>query len=786
MRRQSHTFLILILLLSACDADVRAVSSCGDEFRDPGEECDGPDLDGLDCVSLGYYRSSGVLACHADCTFDVSDCGGRCGDGLIQSTRAEQCDGAVLDDQSCISLGYIGGSLSCGDDCRFDTSACESRCGNEMEEPNEACDGTALRGLSCAALGYSGGELACDDDCTFDEGGCQSQCGNGLAEPTEDCDGLNLRGFTCLSLGYEGGELGCESCRLNVSACEGETLCGNGIIDAGEECDGTEPGTGSCVGLGYTGGNLTCGRDCRFNVGRCVGSLCGNGFADPGETCDGADLRGVDCRNLGFGSGTLACSSGCRFLTAGCSVATVCGDSVVGPGESCDGTDFLGLSCSSYGYDQGQLRCEANCQVDASSCACAAACEESELRCQGSWLQQCRFDGSPCNSWEAVDDCAANGGQCVAIGDQAICRSMLFEELTTGADHACALDTTGGAWCWGANDSGQLGDGTVSDRLVPTPVSMPAGVNFTIIAGGGLHTCALDDAGAPWCWGHGGQGQLGDTFLMNRWLPVRALLPDGRVFHQICTGGLHACAVDDLGGVWCWGNNEHGQLGIGTSAINTSQPTPVINLDGATITEVACGGLHTCALDATGALWCWGENQEGQLGDGTLTWRKSPVATIPPGGAIFVAVFLGDIHSCALDSTGRLWCWGNNGSGQLGNGNLVSQSAPMLASMPSGRTFAGARQGGQHHNCAADDQGDVWCWGGNGLGQLGDGTGDDSPSPVQASLMSSSASIVSSGRYHSCVLDSMGLVWCWGMNHAGQLGNGTREDQGLPGPVVMP
>ncbi|ACL23605.1 RCC1 domain-containing protein [Chloroflexus aggregans] len=339
--------------------------------------------------------------------------------------------------------------------------------------------------------------------------------------------------------------------------------------------------------------------------------------------------------------------------------------------------------------------------------------------------------------------------------------------IAAGGDHTCALMSSGGVMCWGDNYYGQLGDGTTTNRRTPVAVSgLPSGV--TAIAAGGLHTCALTGSGEVWCWGYNYYGQLGDgTTTYSRSTPAAVGgLPSGMT--AIAAGGLHTCALMSSGGVWCWGRNDSGQLGDGSDT-DSSTPVAVSGLPSG-VTAIAAGDYHTCALTGSGEVWCWGGNGFGQLGDGTTTARSTPAAVSGlPSGVETIAA--GDYHTCALMSSGGVWCWGRNNSGQLGDGTTTARSTPAAVSgLPSGVTAIAA---GGLHTCALMSSGGVWCWGLNNSGQLGDGSDTDSSTPVAVSGLASGVETIAAGGWHTCALTSSGGVWCWGRNNSGQLGDGS-------------
>jgi hypothetical protein len=249
--------------------------------------------------------------------------------------------------------------------------------------------------------------------------------------------------------------------------------------------------------------------------------------------------------------------------------------------------------------------------------------------------------------------------------------------LDAGGSHTCVVVSGGTVSCWGWNVFGQLGDGTTTNRSTPVAVSgLPAGVTITQVSTGNSHTCAVSSAGAVYCWGNNDYGQLGDTSTTDRTTPVAVTGLTGVT--QVSAGNEHTCARTSTGAVYCWGYNYYGQLGYGTTN-NQPSPVAVTGLTGVTITQVSAGWNDTCARTSTGAAYCWGNNDYGQLGNGNLTsYQPSPVAVTGLTGVTQVST--GGLHTCALSSTGAAYCWGANGVGRLGNGNTANQHAPVAVS----------------------------------------------------------------------------------------------------------
>jgi cysteine-rich repeat protein len=244
--------------------------SCGDEFIDPDEQCDGAALGGASCESLGYYDTTGVLACSATCELDVSDCGARCGDGTVDVAEDEECDGENFNGASCQSLGFGGGQLACTTECRRDLSDCSSVCGNGFLEGEETCDDeTRQTGAGCDADCAIETGWTCDG---ADPSRCDPICSDGVALGTEVCDGSDLHGETCQSLDYYGGELACtDSCALDLTACEAAGWCGDGTLQDGRElCDGEVSAPETCVSHDFVfGGTLGCSEFCLWDESDC-------------------------------------------------------------------------------------------------------------------------------------------------------------------------------------------------------------------------------------------------------------------------------------------------------------------------------------------------------------------------------------------------------------------------------------------------------------------------------------------------------------------------------------
>ena len=348
--------------------------------------------------------------------------------------------------------------------------------------------------------------------------------------------------------------------------------------------------------------------------------------------------------------------------------------------------------------------------------------------------------------------------------------------------HSCANE---GAqlYCWGQNEDGEIGDGTTRDansRHLVMGVSDPAAVGL-----GEYTSCVCDRSGQAWCWGRNVEGELGlGSASANSQTPIK--VPGVANCAQIAGGGNHTCVLHQDMTVSCWGSNASGQVGQPASA-NAScaeshgSPVPCITspvlvpgLSG--VVEIRAGEQQTCVRKTDQSVWCWGDNSQGQLGDGTMTSRNTP-APVTGLGADIVEIASGREFVCARHQTGTLSCWGSNSSGQFGNGNTTDSNVPVAADV-TGAVQVGA---GHQHTCVLRGSGVVSCWGANSTGQLGNGTYTDSLVPVDViGLMHVPINSIAVGSTHSCARSSAGPAFCWGENLVNEIGDGTTNSRNSP------
>lgn len=360
----------------------------------------------------------------------------------------------------------------------------------------------------------------------------------------------------------------------------------------------------------------------------------------------------------------------------------------------------------------------------------------------------------------------------LAFPATSVARGTTATSGLAASDHTCAITVGGKVKCWGDNSAGGLGDGTTTASGTPVDVAgLTSGVDA--IAVGDRYSCALTTGGGVNCWGYNEFGQLGDGTTTNRTTPVDVVgLTSG--VSAIAARGEHTCAlITDR--VKCWGANINGQLGDGTTT-SSGVPVDVKGLAGGVI-AIAAGGEHTCAVATGGGVKCWGWNRAGQLGIGTTTDSSTPVDVVGLASGV-TAIATGGRHTCALITAGGVKCWGYDEFGQLGDGTTIDSVLPVdVAGLTSS---VGAITTGGNFTCALRTAGMVTCWGIDLTGQLADGATFDSAAPVDVVGLASGVTAIVAGYYHICAITREGRITCWGGNDSGQLGNGTTIDSPTP------
>ncbi len=481
--------------------------------------------------------------------------------------------------------------------------------------------------------------LACGALAAILMAGCKKdsgpRCGDGVIEGNEVCDSTNLAGETCASVSGEAdGELRCaEDCQsFEDAACH---VCGNGELEGNEDCEG-DPGGSTCEDLGYSGGDLTCTADCHYDESLCWHCDDGVCQADLGETKE-------------------VCPSDCGWYDVAVGSHFSCG-LIRGTGPFCWG-EGIGPLARLLG---GGTRLVS---IVNGSGATLGTDDEGVV-----WLW---YQGNP-----------------TTPDTPELAQATEISAFGAGGNHYCFTTDDGQAWCNGTNDSGQLGDGTTD---TPGDAVQVEGLGEVLsIAAGLQHSCAVSGGGLVWCWGEGGAGRLGDGNTHDSCdvggnavdcapSPVQVAGITDAV--RVTAGGYHSCATTGAGEIWCWGLDNHGQLGDGPDADLCTTPngdvpcrTTPVQVTGLTgVVQASAGNFYTCAVYDE-LLNCWGQNASGQLGNNSTMDEHTPVSV-----AILRVrrVVASDTHTCAVSTDGTLRCWGQNDLGQLGDSTYDNAFVPV-------------------------------------------------------------------------------------------------------------
>ncbi|MBX3247521.1 MAG: hypothetical protein KF901_10095 [Myxococcales bacterium] len=631
------------------------------------------------------------------------------------------------DDDPAVDGGRVDGSVADGsvaDGASFDAFAPDA-----SEAPDAAVDaalpvdgGTATD--ATVGVDVPDAEAAtCAAPCDAPPGPCfeaTGLCVAGTCEYAEragSCDDGNpcTTGDMCVEGGCVGTPVVCDA---PPGACfEAAGVCVAGACEYGERagsCDDGNPCTTGdvCVEGGCVGTPVVCDAppgSCFEAAGVCVAGACE--YAERAGSCDDGDACTVEdmCVEGGCVGTPLRCDTPpapCLDVTGACE-AGACVTVTRRDGTSCEGGACLGGVCAQA------LR--GVVQVVAGQMHTCARLFGGEVRCWGR------------NAFGQLGDGTTEERR----APTRVIALPPALALSAGGQSTCAIVDSGEVYCWGSNAEGQLGTGDTDDRSSPTLVLNETGTapltNVEKILVGTAHTCARLTSGQVRCWGHNQWGQVGDGTVTRRTRPTAVLEPGGTgpltSIADLFLGSRHACGLTTTGALLCWGANGSGALGDGTTTPRLL-PVPISLND---VTQLRGGGSHTCARLVTGRMMCWGANSSGQLGDGTTSGPElSPVEVYASGVAETSAGL--NAHTCARFEDGSVRCWGLNSDGQVGDGTTVS---PRLT----GRLVGGLEEPaelatGFAHSCARVRGGELRCWGDNGQGQLGDGTSSRRTSPV--------------------------------------------------------
>ncbi|MFO0670478.1 MAG: hypothetical protein U0235_12760 [Polyangiaceae bacterium] len=558
---------------------------------------------------------------------------------------------------------------------------------------------------ACAAEGFNPG----GDDDVADAASTRTGSilvdggGEGGARPSGDASSSDAK----TSLPHDAGKLDA------AASSDASTL-----PPAGSPCNTSASQETSCGKCGTT--SRAClddgsGKKTWGAWGACLGET-----TDP-DACDpSATYADEDCGNCG--KRARICQLDCHFVSGlTCNEPTFGGEAACTPNTR----DFLlGASCT--GANEGRYRtCSASCQWSSPGpCEIYGLLANAQTVVVGAASACAIVAGGHVKCWGDGSYGQLGNGSAAAASTPVPVPSLTASALAMGAYHVCAV-VGGGVSCWGHNTYGSLGAGAFAPSSSSSPIKVSGIAAALAISSGQYHTCAIVGAGDVKCWGNNSSGQVGDGTTTNAFSPVAVTGVSGAT--AIATGIVHSCAIVSGGAVKCWGNNAFGQLGAASIAggLSTS-PTPidVTGISGAQ--SIVAGGYHTCVIVTGGGVKCWGYNDFGQLGDGTTTSSVSPVDVT--GVSAAKALAGGSDHTCAIVSAaGEVECWGYNYSGQLGNGTNQSSPVAVMVNTVSGASSVSAGLGS---TTCARATGGVSCWGYNHYGQLGNGGSSSSSVPL--------------------------------------------------------
>ena len=351
--------------------------------------------------------------------------------------------------------------------------------------------------------------------------------------------------------------------------------------------------------------------------------------------------------------------------------------------------------------------------------------------------------------------------------------------INIGTSHSCGIATDSKAYCWGSGANGRLGNNTTLSQTEPVEVHAGEGPGtFSQVSAGRAHSCGIATDSKAYCWGSGGSGRLGNNTTPSQTEPVEVHAGESPgTLTQVSAGDEHSCGIATDGKAYCWGQGGNGRLG-NNDTVNQLEPVEVrAGESPGTFTQVSAGRAHSCGIATDGKVYCWGSNTFGQLGNGnTFSNENEPVevhARESPG--TFTQVSAGDEHSCGIATDGKAYCWGQGDNGRLGNNDDDDHSEPVeVRAGESPGTFTQVSAGNEH-SCGIATDGKAYCWGHQSNGRLGNDTDANSnqeePVEVHAGEGFEFSTQVGAGDRHSCGIAINGKAYCWGLGTQGRLGN---------------
>ena len=635
-------------------------------------------------------------ACTRNDICTAGSCGGTaytCNDGL--ACTADTCNG----DGTCT---YVVAAGSCAIDNACHAAGADNP-GNQCQQCTPGSSQTAWSPKPAGTACNDGNACTKNDVCNGASActGTAYTCNDGLACTTDSCNGDGSCSFAllagnCLIAGgcYADGAVNptnqCQQCTPSASGTSWNPKANGTACSDGNACTKNDVCTaGTCAGTAYS---------------------CDDGLACTADSCNGDGSCGHvplagNCAIQGtcYTQGATNQTNDCQL----CDPAQPTAWSNQSDGTACDdGNGQTQNDVCTMGKCQGTTPCAIVDNMSAGGTHTCAVRSDGSLWCWGSNIEGQLGDGtagSPTNGPVRAGNSTWN-----------------WKLVTTGHDHTCAIRRDGTLWCWGSNSYGQLGNGAADPAAVPTPTQV-AGEGWTAVRASSSFTCGVRGDGSLWCWGKNESGNLGNGSTDNSPVPVEVV---GTNWVSLAVGDAHACGIQGDRSLWCWGANGRGQLGNGSTA-GSATPVQVGDASWSNVTtDVTSGAAHTCGLRLDNSLWCWGANDDGALGNGSTTDSSVPVKV---GSESWMSESGGSSYTCGVQGDATLWCWGLNDTAQLGDWTLQNRLSPVRIL---GQNWLQV-SAGETHACGLRSGGSLWCWGFNQDDEVGDGTNAMRNSPVQ-------------------------------------------------------